>query len=275
MAKDVDKCHSSPLAGKTPSFTGNYLFNHPGGRITINAFPLRASFNGQENFLPLNFFTMKPLINIMTAKWLAPFALFLLVFVSCQKEKGDVAAIERTKPVDQRLNGHLTQTKTFSSNVIIRWLNMQLDMLRVPLAAGTGSQASDRVQAYCGIATYEAVVPGMPAYQSLTGQLTGFPEMPEAEPGEAYHWAASANAALAEMNRRLFPTTSQQNKTNMNNLENELQAIYATEVDNATLLRSIAFGKEVALRVFTWATTDGSANINPPYVPPGGPGLWN
>jgi hypothetical protein len=59
----------------------------------------------------------------------------------------------------------------------------------------------------------------MPAYQTLTNQLNGFPAMPSTEPGKAYHWAASANAALAEMNRRLFPTTSALNKTNIDNLE--------------------------------------------------------
>ena len=78
-------------------------------------------------------------------------------------------------------------------------------MLRIPLPPGTGAQSTDRCQAYCGIAAYEAVVNGMPAYQSLEHQLTDFPEMPKTEPGKAYHWAASANAALAEMNRRLFP----------------------------------------------------------------------
>ena len=171
-------------------------------------------------------------------------------------------------------NGHLNQTKTFSSDVIPRWLNMQLDMLRVPLPAGTGSQGSDRCQAYCGIAIYEAVVNGMPAYQSLSGQLIDFPEMPKTEPGKAYHWAASANAALAEMNRKLFPTTSDANKTSINNLENSLESTYAAEVSAATLQRSIAFGKEVATRVFAWAATDGSAIVNQPYFPPVGPGLW-
>jgi hypothetical protein len=114
----------------------------------------------------------------------------------------------------------------------------------------------------------------MPAYQSLSGQLTNFPAMPITEPGKAYHWAASANAALAEMNRRLFPTTSDANKTNINTLENTLNAIYAGEVDDATLQRSITFGKEVATRVFEWAATDGSGNVNPPYVAPVGFGLW-
>jgi PAP2 superfamily len=166
------------------------------------------------------------------------------------------------------------ETKTFSSDVAINWLNMQLDMLRVPLAPGAGAPAAERALAYSGIAFYEAVVPGMPAYQTLSGQLVDFPAMPSTEPGKLYHWAASANAALAEMNRKLFSTTSTANKTKIDSLENVAKVNYAVEVDSATLNRSIAFGKEVATRVFAWSATDGSANVNPPYVPPVGPGLW-
>jgi hypothetical protein len=220
---------------------------------------------------------MKSLTNQLTTKWLVLLSLSLFTVVSCQKE-AERFPVQEESPTAQNNNinenGHLKQTKTFSGDVVIRWLNLQLDMLRVPLAAGTGSQGADRAMAYCGIATYESVMPGMPAYQSLTNQLNGFPAMPSVENGKAYHWSASANAALAEMNRRLFPTTSEANKTNINNLENTLQAAYASQVDAPTLQRSIAFGKEVASRVFAWAAADGSANVNLPYVPPVGPGLW-
>ena len=185
---------------------------------------------------------------------------------SCKKEI-EPEKNSNTQNIDD-LNGHLKQTKTFSSDVVISWLNMQLVMLKIPLPAGTRSQATDRCQAYCGIALYESVVPGMPAYQTLHGQLTDFSVMPATEPGKAYHWAASANAALAYMNRKLFPTTAAANKTKMDSLENALQAIYSGEVDVETLQRSIAFGKEVSTRVFAWAATDGSANVNPPYIPP-------
>ncbi|MGZ5133786.1 MAG: vanadium-dependent haloperoxidase, partial [Flavitalea sp.] len=194
-------------------------------------------------------------------------SLIVFVFVMAGCEKIDLFRHGKE-------NGHFKQTKTFSSNVVIQWLNMQLEMLRVPLAAGAGSQGADRCLAYCGIATYEAVVPGMPSYRSLSGQLTDFPQMPATEPGKAYHWAASANAALAEMNRKLFPAASEPNKTKMNELENSLNTTYAGEVDAATLQRSIAFGKEVATRIFAWAATDGSANVNPAYIPTVGPGLW-
>ena len=202
--------------------------------------------------------------------------LSLLVFISCQKETQtkQPQSEEIAKAANNGGHGHLQQTKTFSSDVVISWINMQLQMNKLPLPAGTAGQANERCQAYCGIALYESVVPGMPAYQSLAGQLTDFPEMPSAEPGKAYHWAASANAALAEMNRRLFPATAEANKTAMTNLENSWQASFASETDAVTLQRSIAFGKEVATRVFNWAATDGFANVNPPYVPPVGPGLW-
>lgn len=204
------------------------------------------------------------------------FALLLLFsFVACKKEiSTDVQ--DATSPIAAKagVNGHLQQAKTFSSEVITEWLEMQLEMFRLPLPAGTGTQASDRAMAYSGIAAYEAVVNGMPAYQSLEHQLTDFPDMPNTEPGKAYHWGASANAALAEISRRLFPTTAAANKTAMNDLESSLNAGYATEVNDATLQRSIAFGKEVATRIFAWAATDGSANMNPPYVAPVGLGLW-
>jgi hypothetical protein len=173
-------------------------------------------------------------------------------------------------------NGHLQQTKTFSSDVVVRWLNQQLNMFRLPLATGTSAPPADRAFAYSGIALYEAVVPGMPAYRSLGGQLNQFPTMPSTEPGKAYHWAASANAALAAINRSLFPNTSLANKQLMDQLEAELQAQYATEVDAQTLQRSIQFGRAIAQAVWTWAQGDGTSIIaqQPAYVIPLGLGLW-
>ena len=204
------------------------------------------------------------------------FASISIFNFSCQKESMETTANETgvTSKKNNNEHGHLKQTKTFSSDVAVSWLNIQLTMFKTPRPAGTGSQATDRAQAYSGIALYEAVMPGMPGYQTLTGQLTDFPTMPSTEPGKAYHWAASANAALAEISRLLFNTTAQVNKDAMNNLENTLQTSYADEADAATIERSIAFGKEVATRVFAWSVTDGFANINPPYIPPVGVGLW-
>jgi hypothetical protein len=195
---------------------------------------------------------------------------------SCRKQTAPPAK-EEEKAMDLARgmrSGPSIPASSFTSDVIINWLNVQLEMLRVPLAAGTGSQAAERVQAYCGITAYQSALPGMPDYQSLEAQLTDFPVMPDIEKGKRYHWAASVNAALAAMNRKLFPATSAMNKAKIDHLEDSLQNQYASETDANTLQRSVLFGQEVASRIFAWASTDGSANQNPAYTPPVGPGLW-
>src|SRR6185436_16413903 len=185
-------------------------------------------------------------------------AVLLLFLFSCQKETKQIPSPEEiaTASNNKKEHGHLQQTKTFSADVVIRWLNMQLEMLRVPMPTGVAAPEANRAIAYCGIALYEAVEPGMPAYQTLSGQLNALPAIPSTQPGFAYHWAATANAALAYMNRHLFPLASPANKTAMDNLEIELQNIYANETDAATLQRSINFGRQVAEIVFNWSQTD-------------------
>ena len=195
--------------------------------------------------------------------------LMLIVFISCQKEtQTRQQQSEEIATAAKSGHGHLQQTKTFSSDVVIRWLNLDLDMLRLPLPAGTSAQGGERILAYSGIALYESVVSGMPAYQSLTGQLTEFPTMPSTEPGKAYHWAAVANAALADITRYLFSATSAANKQKITDLENLLKSVYATEVDGSVIKRSEDFGKEVAGKVAEWADTDGWKLQNNPYTPP-------
>lgn len=193
------------------------------------------------------------------------FTIMSLFIFSCRKND------TRPFPGD---HGHVNQVKFYSSDVVVKWLNMQLEMMRVPLPAGVTAPAAERVLAYNGITLYEAVVNGMPAYRSLGGQLTDLPSMPANQHGKAYHWAAAANAALAYINRKLFTNASAENKAKMNQLEDSLQNVYAGQSDAAILQRSVDFGRAVAAAVAEWAATDGAANVNPVYVPPVGEGLW-
>jgi len=201
-------------------------------------------------------------------------------FFSCKKEIQPKAALQEeiATGANNGCNGHLKQTKTFSSDVVIQWLHLDLDLLRLPLPPGTSVQGGERILAYSGIALYESVVNGMPSYQSLSGQLTDFPTMPSTEPGKAYHWAAVANAALADETRYLFSATSAANKQKITDLENQLNAIYLTEADGCVMDRSVAFGKQVAALVAGWADTDGWKLQNGPYTPPpptpAQPWLW-
>jgi hypothetical protein len=156
--------------------------------------------------------------------------------------------------------------------VPVKWLQMQLRVTKVP--PGTPGGDLPRMLSYCGVALYEAVVNGMPSYQTLSGQLSELPPMPKTLPGVAYHWAASANAALAYMSKNFLSKATDINKASLDSLENALNAAFATETDAAQLERSIDFGKEVARRVFEWSKTDGSLVVRPPYIPEAGPGLW-
>lgn len=194
---------------------------------------------------------------------------FTIILFSCQKE------IE-TEPVTQEEivtaanpgQGHLQQTKTFSSEVARKWQDMQLRILRLPAGPNPYGLNGIRYFAYTGIALYESVVPGMPAYQSLYGQLTDMPGMPSTEPGKAYHWPTAANSALAYMNKHFYTTanTPAVHIVSMDSLENALNATYQSEVNAVIFQRSKDFGRTVAERIYNWSTTDGSLNANPPYV---------
>ena len=197
--------------------------------------------------------------------------LLLITFASCQKPTQDLNPVEETAGVSRRsqeANGHLKQTKTFSSEVAIKWMDMQVQQMRNYPANTIGNVAFARQYAYSGITLYEAVVPGMPAYQTLASQLNGLSDLPKTAPGLAYHWAASANAALAYINKKMFPLANTENKAAMDALEASLLTKYSSEADAATIERSVEFGKGVAHKIFAWSETDGYQHLYDPYTPP-------
>lgn len=196
----------------------------------------------------------------------------LFFFTSCQKELKNNDPSTELKSTNAIAHGHLTQTNTYTSDVAVKWMDMQLRLMRT--ATGIPNVAFSRPYAYSGIALYESVVPGMPAYQSLQGQLSSLSSLPQTGQGLAYDWQTSANAALAYINKQMFPTTSDANKVSIDSLENALNAAYGGEADEQTIARSIAFGRAVAEKVFEWAETDGYLHANDPYTPPTGAGFW-
>jgi hypothetical protein len=201
--------------------------------------------------------------------------LIIITFGACQKKDIDSPeeiAAARARNDDR--NGHLQQTKTFSSEVVKKWLAVQTSMLYRTTGNPFGLNPG-RYMAYIGVALYESVVPGMPAYQSLHGQLTDMPEMPATTPGFAYHWPTSAHAALATLTKKLYSTTAAYNQQAVTNLENELNALYRTEAGNEVFERSFAFGKEIGEKVFTWSVTDNANWPSAAYqLPSPFPGMW-
>ncbi len=165
-------------------------------------------------------------------------------------------------------------TSTYSSDVVLKWMDMQLRLFRTN-PTFIGGFPPHRFMGYTALALYESVVRGMPAYQTLVGQLSSMPTMPPLSDQDKYHWPTCANAALAAMNRGFFATTTDANKASIDSLENAFGSAYQAQLNDAAIFnRSVAFGKAVAQAIFDWSKTDGAANANAAYTLPVGPGLW-
>ncbi|HEY5967143.1 MAG TPA: vanadium-dependent haloperoxidase [Chitinophagaceae bacterium] len=194
------------------------------------------------------------------------FLFTIILVVSCQKDvtKGQNSQEEIATAANSS-HGHLQQTKTFSSEVARKWHDLQLRILRITGANPYGLNGN-RYFAYFGIALYESVVPGMPNYQSLYGQLTNMPAMPSTEPGRAYHWPATANSALASLTKNFYTLASSAHKASIDSLENALKNQFQQQVNEATFQRSENFGKQIAQLVFDWSKTDGALTVWPVYT---------
>ena len=59
------------------------------------------------------------------------------------------------------------QTQSYSSDVVKAWLDVQVSMLFAQTGNPFGFNPS-RYMAYCGVALYESVVPGMPSVPVIT-----------------------------------------------------------------------------------------------------------
>lgn len=177
-----------------------------------------------------------------------------------------LAACKETTPAP------IKPTDAHSSDVAVTWLAMQLKLTQTTPG---NPVVFTRLFAYASIALYESVVPGLPAYNSLAGQLNGMPAMPTATAGLSYNWAISANAAAASINRSLFSTTSAANKVSIDSLEavNNTALKSSENTSPEEFSRSVEFGKKIAAAVFEWSKSDGYDNATP-YTLPAGAGLW-
>src|SRR5687767_9195461 len=116
------------------------------------------------------------------------FFLALAFIFSAWKESGsdDENKNKRRLAANGINERHSALTNAYSSKVALRWMELQLELIRTS-SPFIGGLPPSRPFAYAGIALYEAVVPGMPDYRSLSGQLTDMPVMPKTVATYAYH----------------------------------------------------------------------------------------
>jgi hypothetical protein len=174
---------------------------------------------------------------------------------------------------------------TYSSGVAYDWFALAFQLIQQ--TPGFSPPVAARALGYMGLSLYESLVPGMPGYQSLAGQLNDLSSLPWAQPDEPLHWPTVANASLATMVRMMFPTASAENKARIDVLERSLPLKYTQDFDPNTVTaditnRSETFGKLMGMAIMTWARTDGGHEGWGPvrrtraiYVPPSGTGKWS
>jgi len=174
-----------------------------------------------------------------------------------------------------RAGSRLRPASAFDAAVAVTWFDLALTLVKD--TPGHSPPVASRAFAYAGITLYEALVPGMPGYRTLAGQLDDF-DPPPGPSGGGYHWPTVANAALARMLRRLFPTAPTEHLADIDTLEREFARGFRETVPPRVFERSVSRGRSVARHVFEWSEADGGneAYLNnfPEYTPPVGLGSW-
>jgi PAP2 superfamily len=175
-------------------------------------------------------------------------------------------------------------TDTYSAAVATEWTSLALSLTQQ--TPGFSPPVAARAFGYLGLALYESIVPGMPGYTSLAGQLNELNSLPVAQPDEPLHWPTVANASMAMMTRMMFSNATAENKGRIDQLERSLPLKYGQDFDPNTytpeiINRSDSYGKLMAMAIMTWARTDGGHEAWGPlrrnranYVPPSGAGRW-
>jgi hypothetical protein len=184
-------------------------------------------------------------------------------------------ALVASPAILHRVRSRVQPASAFEADVATAWFSLALTLVRD--TPGFSPPVASRAFAYSGVTLYEALVPGMHGYRTLAGQLKELDPAPEPSE-EAHHWPTVANAALASIVRRLFPTAPAERQADVNALERRLAQEFRGSVPTGVFRRSVSRGRSVAQHVFDWSRTDGghAAYLDnfPDYFPPVGPGLW-
>ena len=134
----------------------------------------------------------------------------------------------------------------YSSDVAAKYYNLSLTLIKT--TPGFSPPVASRALGYTGLALYEAVVPGIPTYQSADGILNGLGPGAVTDPSGSYHYPTVANNALALIIDSLYANTGATNKTTLHNLRDSLNAVYQAQTSPAIYANSVTFGQAVADR---------------------------
>ncbi|MFZ1702985.1 MAG: vanadium-dependent haloperoxidase [Saprospiraceae bacterium] len=165
-------------------------------------------------------------------------ALFL---TSCKKDIPEGDQVNISKPA-----------KDYSSIVLQDWNDMYIEIDRY--APGYRPCPTAATQGYLGLATYEAILPGMTGYKSIQNRVGV--EIPSVYPNVEYHWPTVVNAVHAYLLKRFFPHVTQNLIDKIDLTEKRFEDEFKETVDSEVFNRSRLHGQAVASAVWEWAKTD-------------------
>lgn len=163
--------------------------------------------------------------------------------------------------------------KDYSADVLFAWYDFY--MYSIINTVGYRPPVSARALGYIGLTNYEAIIMGMPDYQSVAGRFPTL-KIPAIDPTKEYHWGEVVNAATAKAIQLYIPLSVSRKR-------DSIQAVYekkfSTEADTAVINRSKKYGEAVALAVYQFSVEDGEhlrfRNNKPSdYIPPIGEDKW-
>ncbi len=166
------------------------------------------------------------------------FFLFIFLFSACRTSDNGQAK-------HSLANNYTKETQLLADWVELLYFHIKHEII--------GPTEAGRIFAYFGITTYEALVNGMPNYQSLGGRLNEFAP-PPTPPNQSMYWPAvmvEANYAVAS-NVLSFYISGKD--TSLKNLRDKQIASFS--IDEASLKQSLEYGRNLGFFINEWMETD-------------------
>jgi hypothetical protein len=157
--------------------------------------------------------------------------------------------------------------------MVSEWMHTLYGVVR---SERIGPPVASRMLGYLSIALHEGLAAATPGMPTLAGVVNGIPELPAAEPGEAYDATLVAVEAERAVLDSFMVAALPSSRATVGGLADSLAADrIAQGIDPAVVSRSLELGRQIGNAVFAASRTDGFAGTRGrPYAPPAGPGFW-
>ena len=143
-----------------------------------------------------------------------------------------------------------------NSDLLVKWHVIIFDLLEQ--SNGYTPNVAARSLAYINLAAYEAMLPGEPAYQSLSGQIQGYQRPPEYDIDSTnFSTPVAINNALFVMIDRLFPSAPYIYMERVWEMHDSINTVLSQHMDAFTFQKSKNYGYSMADLIFEYAKTDG------------------